>query len=103
MIICTRCGSPNEDAARFCVKCRHKLQSSRVPAGADGGGSWDRLEKLTTRFSEKDRTELLRMAEACGYSMVVVATIVFCSFYGDWRPLYAVMVLVALVAWYRKL
>lgn len=102
MIICIRCGTPNQDADRFCVKCRHKLQSSRaVPSG--GGSSWQRLDKLTNRFSDKDRAELMRMAEACGYSLAIVATIVFCSFYGDWRPLYAVIGVVALAAWLRNI
>ncbi|WP_187170406.1 zinc-ribbon domain-containing protein [Salidesulfovibrio onnuriiensis] len=102
MIICTRCGAPNLDEARFCAKCRHKLQSSRKAVQTEDS-SWQRLEKMTNRFSEKDRAELLRMAEACGYSLAVVAAVVFSTLYGDWRPLYAVIGVVALVAWIRKI
>lgn len=29
MIVCTRCGSPNDDVSRVCMKCGHKLQSGR--------------------------------------------------------------------------
>lgn len=103
MIVCIRCGAPNKDKARFCIKCRHKLQSSRAPVISCEGTSWEPLEKLTTAVSRESRSELLRMAEAGGYSLAVLVTIVFCAFYGKWWPLYGVASVVALLAWVRKI
>lgn len=30
MIVCTRCATPNEEQARYCIICGHKLQSGRA-------------------------------------------------------------------------
>lgn len=102
MIVCTGCGSPNEDQARFCRKCGRKLQSSRLPESNGTGDRWELLETLHTGTSKKTRAELAKMLEAGIYSLLVVGTTVGCAIFGTWWPLYVVMTLVALLAWTRK-
>ncbi|WP_161598357.1 zinc-ribbon domain-containing protein [Pseudodesulfovibrio senegalensis] len=102
MIVCTRCGNPNDDKARRCKRCGHKLQSSIRPAPGPSA-QWEKLEPMRSHITPERRAELMRMFEACAYSLAVVAAVAFSAVSGLWWPLYAVMAVVAVLVVVRRL
>ncbi len=102
MITCSRCGTSNEEDARFCLFCGHKLQSGRVvsddeglPApveltpGLGGDGTWFR--KL-----------LLRCVEVWGVVLVLGGAVVYGLFTRTWWPALAAGGLAAVLVSLRR-
>ncbi len=102
MIVCTRCGTPNQDKARRCERCGHKLQSSARPV-AEPVKVWEQLEPLRSNVTPEKRAELLRMVEACLYSAALLIAAVVSAVLGTWTPLYAAIAVVAILVLVRRL
>ena len=103
MIICTQCGEKNSDEIRFCEKCGKKLQSSRQSTSlTDSSNYW--MESFKHEgISPLSKVSLLRMVEAWGYIVVLVAVTIACLIYETWWPLYPAVGVLGLIAWLRRL
>lgn len=101
MITCNKCGQKNNNAAKTCSSCGHKLQSGRKRANGDStsaGGKSDmfhlNLEK-SSMFSKH--------GEAWVYALFLLGAVIFFTYHKIYWPLYALTPLVALLAWLRKI
>lgn len=101
-MICNKCGSENPDDERFCVRCGHKLQSSRREDESPRSDShWDRMPDLhlEPRFPKET---LNKFIEAWVYILLLGGATGVAVWKGVYWPLYAIIPLVALIAWLRK-
>ncbi|MUM76107.1 zinc-ribbon domain-containing protein [Pseudodesulfovibrio sp. F-1] len=103
MIICTGCGTKNDDEARFCEECGRKLQSSRrtAPTGASPGAPLSRFRHQG--IAPGTRTSLWRMAEAWAYVLMLAVVGAVCVVREVWWPLYPAVALLGLIAWLRRI
>ncbi|WP_018124874.1 zinc ribbon domain-containing protein [Desulfovibrio oxyclinae] len=100
MIICNKCGSPNEDSARFCAKCRKKIQSSWSPPPETA--AFRPLDSFRpSRLSGAQRREFARMVEAWVYALILLFSAVACQLKGQWWPMWVVLAVVGLAALVR--
>lgn len=102
VITCTKCGTRNEDEARFCSKCNKKLQSSRQPYVPEEPSPAP-LSRFTPQGLPPDQwRSFRRLLEAWVYLAVLIAVAGGCLYYETWWPLYpAVGVLVLLLRFRR--
>lgn len=100
MIICNKCGTPNEDSARFCAKCRKKIQSSWTPP-PESQASRPLDSFRPAQLSGTQRRELARMVEAWVYALILLLAAVACQMNGQWWPMWAVLFVVGLAALVR--
>ena len=100
MITCTKCGQKNNNAAKVCSKCGHKLQSGR--------------KRLESEISQQERREMFHLkleknkrfskhGEAWVYSLFLLGAVIFFTYYQIYWPLYALAPAIALLAWFRKI
>lgn len=99
MIVCVKCGQPNEDHEPACRRCGWKLQSGRVV---------NREERRYTPMSAFRRDEdeyplLSRAVEVVVASALLVGATGYGLYTGQWWPVLAAGALgVALILWRRK-
>ena len=103
MILCTGCGTRNDDESRYCEKCGKKLQSDRCVVASSGPTN----SKLT-RFKHNGvapdlKNDLKRMLEAWCYVLLLGGVGTGCYFYKAWWPMYPAIAVIALIIWLRKL
>ncbi|MBU1230341.1 MAG: zinc ribbon domain-containing protein [Proteobacteria bacterium] len=113
MIICTGCGTKNQDDAQACGKCGRKLQSRwSAPAAnggqnGQGGGSklsalaepvWQAIEPIVHSI-EEGADELVRScAETWAYALILIAGVGVYIVAEDWRYLAGSVALAAVLA-----
>ncbi|WP_029898175.1 zinc ribbon domain-containing protein [Desulfohalovibrio reitneri] len=105
MIICTRCGGPNEDRALVCVVCGRKLQSARK-AGDEGRSPLefrDSPEPLSLGGFLRGEGGLRRHLEAWAGLAVLLGAAGYGLATGEYLPLWLAVPVVGLAAWLRKL
>lgn len=97
MIICTRCGTKNPDNSPYCEKCGKKLQSAR--AHTEEKPRKPELEE-TIRFDfwKRCSKNKPRYGEAWAYALAVVAVSLISLRYGEYWPVYVVVILAAVLA-----
>lgn len=104
---CSKCGTPNPDAARFCSVCGHKLQSDRQPAAetpeADPASPASSRPPLTFQGWTSPGRGSGRYLEACLYAVILMAGVIWCLYHHITWPLYPLLAALALVAWWRRL
>jgi hypothetical protein len=86
MIVCTRCGAPNEDSEPLCVSCGHKLQSLRH----SGAPEWRPVETLRPlRPAEQGqgfRGLLLRCLEVWAVAAATLGLAAWGLAHSQWWP-----------------
>ena len=100
MITCNKCGKKNNNAAKECSKCGHKLQSGRK-----------RSERNVSRQERSDMFHLKlerdkrfsKHGEAWVYSLFLLGAVIFFTYNQIYWPLYALTPAIALLAWFRKI
>lgn len=86
MIVCTRCGAPNEESERFCAVCGHKLQSLRRPGPAERPLA-ETLRPLAEGVQGgKYRTLLLRCLEVWAVASSALGLTLWGISAGQWWP-----------------
>jgi len=103
VILCTGCGTKNDDEARFCEACGRKLQSSRRATPVDGSPG-----RTLSRFRHQGlapgtRISLRRMVEAWIYVLLLAGVGVVCVLREVWWPLYPAVAVLGLIAWLRRI
>lgn len=100
MITCNKCGQKNDDLAKTCSSCGHKLQSGQKKGNGfsrDGGNA--EMFHLTL---EKN-SMFSKHAEAWVYALFLLGAVIFFTYNRIYWPLYALTPLIALLAWFRKI
>jgi hypothetical protein len=112
MIVCTGCGTKNEDAAHACAKCGRKLQS-RWAAPAQGNGQngqpgsklaqlaepvWQAIEPIVHGFDESAGRLVRAAAETWLYALILIAGVLVYAGTEDWRFLAGSVALAAVLA-----
>jgi hypothetical protein len=74
-MICTKCGSENEDDRRFCGECGHKLQSEQPDQSGSGetGEGADRAGLFSLLAKPASGGGLGRYVEAWAYALALLA------------------------------
>lgn len=105
MIVCNKCGCSNEDDARSCASCGHKLQSLRGSVPEDGreGGPVLFAEEVGYRDLLGPGGYFRKHLEAWICLVVLGGAAVACLWYGILWPLAAAIPVVGALAWWRKL
>lgn len=115
MILCTNCGTRNQDDAPACVKCGRKLQSRWSLSGGQGGqngqngagGSrfsalsepvWHAIEPLVHSIEEGTDQLVKACAETWVYALILIAGVVVYAAAEDWRYLAGSVALAAVLA-----
>jgi uncharacterized membrane protein YvbJ len=102
MIVCTKCGQGNDDAARYCRRCTHKLQSERFEPAADlpdiGG-----LPPPDPEMLRGHRELVQKSAEAWTWAVLAAASALIGAAWELWWLPVAVVPLAGLAAWQRRL
>lgn len=114
MIVCTGCGTRNEDSAPSCANCGRKLQSRRAApqaAGAASGGQgsgpgaeggWRLLDMLSLTHVDENAARLVRAcAETWVYALVLLAGAGLTMLTESWLWLGAGVVISGGMAWAR--
>ncbi|WP_027177193.1 zinc ribbon domain-containing protein [Maridesulfovibrio hydrothermalis] len=100
MITCNKCGKKNNNAAKYCSGCGHKLQSGRHRADdrSGPGGSAD-MFKITL-----EKPDIYsKHGEAWVYALFLLGAVIFFTYHRLYWPLYAITPVIALLAWFRKI
>ncbi|WP_027721629.1 zinc ribbon domain-containing protein [Maridesulfovibrio zosterae] len=100
MITCNKCGKKNNDAAKTCLGCGHKLQSGKTRDQniSTSGGSEDLF-----RISLERTSMYAKHGEAWVYAIFLLGAVIFFTYNKIYWPLYAITPLVAILAWFRKI
>ncbi|WP_432735394.1 zinc-ribbon domain-containing protein [Maridesulfovibrio sp. FT414] len=100
MITCNKCGNKNNDAAKICESCGHKLQSGRKKMNgySGSGGSSDMFH-----ISFEKNNMFSKHGEAWIYALFLLGAVIFFTYHRVYWPLYALTPLIALLAWLRKI
>ena len=121
MILCTGCGTRNEDAARVCQSCGRKLQSRWAapqtppdqagqagqvgqggPMGEPTGGPWRALTLLDSTHVDEGAAKLVRAcAETWAYALILLAGAGLTMFTENWLWLGIGVVVAGVLAWAR--
>ena len=102
-MLCTRCGTENSDDVRNCVTCGRKLQSFFRPVETGGRWKFDaELPRLRFSLEAFSRRTLRRHLEAWALCVTLLATVVWCARHADFRPLYVLGPVIAVLAWWRR-
>lgn len=102
MIICTGCGTKNDDESRHCEKCGKKLQSSRAAYVPEEPKKQPLGQFLHKGVSKDSQNSLKRMIEAWAYIMLLGGVFAACLHYEIWWPLYPAVGVIGLIIWARK-
>lgn len=100
MITCTKCGKKNNNAAKVCSQCGHKLQSGH--------------KKLESNLADQGKRDMFHLkmererrfskhGEAWVYSLFLLGAVIFFTYNKIYWPLYALTPAIALLAWFRKI
>jgi len=105
MLRCNKCGAENEDGARFCLSCAHKLQSRITdPQDADSETRQTKKDKrLLDLFDTGTRSGHGRYVEALAYAVTLAAGVIVSVLLGEYWPLYVLAGMVGLAAWVRRI
>lgn len=118
MIVCTGCGTKNQDSAIACQGCGRKLQSrwaapapapdaqngqSRRPGGLGAAAEpvWQLLQPVVRGFDEGAAKLMHSALETWAYGLTLVGCAVAAALTGDWWWLAGGVGGVALLAWLR--
>lgn len=114
MIVCTGCGTRNEDGAHACVGCGRKLQSRRAApqdaaagqgsrsSGAAGEGGWRLLDMLSLSHVDENAAKLVRAcAETWAYALILLVGAGLTMYSESWLWLGAGLVVAGGMAWFR--
>jgi len=104
MMRCNKCGAENEDDARFCLSCGHKLRS-RAPSPQEAEGGPD--EAKTPESIDPSATGAChgcgKYLEAFVYAVVLAGGVGISVYYGDQLALYILAGVIGLTAWLRRI
>ena len=113
MILCTNCGTSNQDDAHQCSNCKRKLQSRRVVQNANGtnganGGEkaetpWRVLTPILNAMDEHAAKMVKDCAEVWTYAALLLASALAMLWTQEWWYLAGGIVLTAGLAKLRGL
>lgn len=113
MILCTGCGTKNQDDAQACEKCGRKLQSrwsSSASNGQNGQGGqpsrlsslaepvWQAIEPIVHSIEEGTDQLVKTCAETWVYALILIAGVGVYIVAEDWRYLAGSVALAAVLA-----
>jgi hypothetical protein len=115
MILCTSCGTRNQDDAQSCEKCGRKLQSRwSTPGGSAPGAQngkpegsllpepvWQLIEPVVHGIEEGSDQLVKACAETWAYALILLAGAGVYIATEDWRYLAGGVALSAVLAWAR--
>lgn len=101
MILCTGCGTRNQDENRFCAKCGRKLQSDYKPSDFDSDTGGPLPPFRHNGVAPDLKNDLKRMIEAWCYVVLLGGVAAGCYFYGEWWPMYPALLVLGAIVWLR--
>ncbi len=104
-MLCNRCGTKNEDQARFCRSCGHKLRSRADDSSEAPQPEKPGVEK-TALFDTRGRGRakgIGKYAEGFVYALLLLGGVGYGLWSGNYVPMYVLALIVAVVAGLRRI